>query len=690
MNALSWFGCKLPLQLALWSALFFTLSTQAQDKINYADQVQPLIEANCAKCHNPDKKKADLDLTSFQGALKGSGSGAIVVSGNVDGSKLWKALTHAEEPFMPPNRPKLSDKELDVFKRWILDGLLENAGAKAIAAAKPGADLTLKPEDLARPEGPPPMPKQLPLETVVHTSRGGAILGLAASPWAPLLAVAGQKEVLLFQTDTLELLGILPFEEGQPVDLKFSHNGKLLLASGGRGARSGRVVVWDVVTGEHLMTLGQEYDTVLAADIRPDQSMVALGGPNRLVKLYSTKTGELQQKIKKHTDWVTAVAFSPNGQILATADRNGGISLWDPDSAQELFTLGGHKAAVTALSWRPDSKLLASAGEDGTVKLWDAKEGRQIKSWSAHGSGALSVSYAPDGRLVTCGRDNAVTLWNGTGAKVRSFEGLGNLPLRVAFTENSKRIFASDFAGHITAWDIEQPKPVAQFDADPMPLPEQLAAAQARLSQVQAQAEAAAKKLAELEATKARADSELKAATAALETCRAQSSNQATNGPVVDPSAVTNAAQKVEALAKTLAKADAELKAAQPTDGTALVEQAQYDLTRLQAAQLWSSIYRQREELTAQKRKEEQLAAALQASQAAAQKAEKQLADARAAALAAQDQIKVAKAETSKTQPALKQLEAQLQAQQAHLDEAMRQYQALTAPEPTLAQKSGR
>src|SRR6266705_1042357 len=112
----------------------------AQDKITYTDHILPLVEANCSKCHNVDKKKADLDLTSYQGALKGSGSGAVLVSGNLDGSKLWKAITHAEEPNMPPNRPKLADKELELIKKWITGGLLENAAGKAIAAAKPGVD----------------------------------------------------------------------------------------------------------------------------------------------------------------------------------------------------------------------------------------------------------------------------------------------------------------------------------------------------------------------------------------------------------------------------------------------------------------------------------------------------------------------------------------------------------------------
>ena len=188
---------------------------------------------------------------------------------------------------------------------------------------------------------------------------------------------------------------------------------------------------------------------------------------NRLVKLWSTKTGQMQHKIKKHTDWVTAVAFSPNGQMVATADRNGGISIWDPENAQELFTLAGHKSSVTALSWRGDSKLLASSSEDGTVKLWEMQEGRQMKSWTAHGPGALCVSFAHDGQLVSCGRDLAITLWKVDGGKERNLEFAGDLPIRVAFSCDDKRVFASDFAGRVAVWTANDGKRTGELDADP-------------------------------------------------------------------------------------------------------------------------------------------------------------------------------------------------------------------------------
>jgi len=448
--------------------LLFASSAQGGEKITYQDNILPLIQANCAKCHNEDKKKADLDLTSYQGTLKGSGSGVVVVSGNPDASKLWKAITQTEDPAMPPRQPPLPDKDLETFKNWILGGLLENAGGQAVAARKSDIDLSLKSNSIGKPDGPPPMPQNVSRDVVVHTARMTAITGLAASPWAPLIAVAGQKQVLLFNTDSLELLGILPFTEGQPVDVKFSRNGQLLLAAGGWAAKSGRVVVWDVVTGKKLMDLGDDYDTVMAADIRPDQSQIALGGPSRVVKIWSTKTGELQHKLKKHTDWVTAVAFSPNGQMLATADRNGGISIWDPESAQEVFTLAGHKSAVTALSWRGDSKLLASSSEDGAVKLWEMDEGKQTRSWTAHASGVLSVAYAHADRLVTCGRDNAVTLWDGNGKKLRELEKCCDLPSRASFSSDDGRVFASDFEGRLMVWNAADGRRIGALDANPL------------------------------------------------------------------------------------------------------------------------------------------------------------------------------------------------------------------------------
>src|SRR6185436_14715620 len=176
-----------------------------------------------------------------------------------------------------------------------------------------------------------------------------AVIAMAASPWAPLVAIGGQKQVLLYNTETLERLGVLAFPEGYANVLRFSRNAKLLIAGGGLGGKLGQVVMWDVTTGERIGVVGNEADAVLAADISPDQQFVALGGPNKQVKIYNTKDGRQTGLIKKHTEWVTAIAYSPDGKFLATADRNGGVEVWEAGADPKPFnTLAGHKVACTA------------------------------------------------------------------------------------------------------------------------------------------------------------------------------------------------------------------------------------------------------------------------------------------------------------------------------------------------------
>jgi PHP family Zn ribbon phosphoesterase len=115
------------------------------------------------------------------------------------------------------------------------------ARAKNLAAK---VDVDIAAVSIGKPEGPPPMPKALPTVSVAKTTRPHPVTALAASPWAPLVAVAGHERILLHRTDTLEKVGDLAFPERIPYVLKFSRNGKLLLAAGGRGASDGKVVLF--------------------------------------------------------------------------------------------------------------------------------------------------------------------------------------------------------------------------------------------------------------------------------------------------------------------------------------------------------------------------------------------------------------------------------------------------------------
>ncbi len=516
-----------PLSLTIATLLGLNLAVHAQTKVNFTDHVLPIFKNACNNCHNPDKKKAGLDLTTYAATMAGGESGVPVKLGNAGGSLLYKLTTHADEPKMPPKGDKLSDADLKILSDWIAGFALETANSKPAVATANKVEAAVV--SLTRPEGPAPMPGDLPMEPFVKSRALGAVTTLAVSPWAPIVAIGGQKQILLYNTETLEQLGVLAFPEGFANVLRFSKNAKVLIAGGGLGGKQGKVVMWDVTTGERIGAVGNETDAVLTADLSADQQFVAIGGSDKRVRVYQTKDGKATGLIKKHTEWVTAVSYSPDGKYLGTADRNGGIEIWETGAEPKPYnSLTGHKSAVTALAFMPG--VLASGGEDGTIKLWSVKEGTESKSWNAHAGGVLWVEFTPDGKIVSCGRDKIAKVWDATGKALAATEAFADIALRAAMAND--RVIAADWTGAIRVYAIAGDKvnKVGELSANPPGIAEQLTVAEKTLADTNAalpalQAAVAATEVA-VKTERDAAEAKRKADLAALEARKAASQQQ--------------------------------------------------------------------------------------------------------------------------------------------------------------------
>jgi hypothetical protein len=522
----------------------------AKPKINYIEHIQPIFREHCYTCHSADTAKSDLALDSYSATMRGGAGGEVVFTGDLESSRLWMLVSHQETPKMPPEQDKLAEAKLSLIKQWILDGAPESAGSKV--KAKPKSNLELKVvSGSARPSGPPPMPSGLVREPFVYTSRAGAVTAMATSPWAPLVAIAGQKQVLLYNTDTAELLGVLPFPEGSVQVLKFSRSGSILLAAGGRGGLSGRVVLFDVKTGNRVGEVGDELDVVLAADINDDHTLVALGGPRRIVRVYSVAEGTVEYEIRKHTDWIYSLEFSPDGVLLATGDRSGGLFVWEADTGREFQNLTGHTAGVTAVSWRSDANLLASASEDGTIRLWEMENGKQAKNWSAHAGGTTAVEYARDGRLASAGRDKQARLWDGNGKNLKTFTAFADQVLEVAVTHDGGRVVAGDWTGEIRIYGSADGALVARLLENPPTLAMLIEGETVRAGQMEAEAKKLAAEIVQLDgavaglAAKGKAAAE-QAQAAVAEVNRLQAARAALEKSIAEKTAAIKPARDVQ------------------------------------------------------------------------------------------------------------------------------------------------
>ena len=104
---------------------------------------------------------------------------------------------------MPPELaqdPRRRDRRRS--RRGSRAGRSETSGSVVAVKAKPKFEFKLDPSAMGKPVGPPAMPEGA-LDRAGRRQRRGRtpIVAMAASPWAPLVAVGGHKQVLLYQHD---------------------------------------------------------------------------------------------------------------------------------------------------------------------------------------------------------------------------------------------------------------------------------------------------------------------------------------------------------------------------------------------------------------------------------------------------------------------------------------------------------
>ena len=97
--------------------------------VTYANDIKPIFDKSCVKCHGAEKPKAKLRLDSLEGALKGSVDNKVIEPGQSAESILVHNIARLgeEDYWMPPpdNKakiPPLTAAEIGLIRAWIDQG----------------------------------------------------------------------------------------------------------------------------------------------------------------------------------------------------------------------------------------------------------------------------------------------------------------------------------------------------------------------------------------------------------------------------------------------------------------------------------------------------------------------------------------------------------------------------------------
>jgi mono/diheme cytochrome c family protein len=103
----------------------------ASPETSFQEDVFPIFKGRCIDCHQPGGQgyeKSGLDLSTYEGVMKGTKYGPMIVPGDPDTSNLmwlldWKA---SPELRMPHGKKKLSTCDRDAIRHWIREGAKNN------------------------------------------------------------------------------------------------------------------------------------------------------------------------------------------------------------------------------------------------------------------------------------------------------------------------------------------------------------------------------------------------------------------------------------------------------------------------------------------------------------------------------------------------------------------------------------
>jgi len=104
----------------------------AELPVSFSKDVMPVLQQHCSECHMPGgvgEVASGLDLSSYEGTMKGTKFGAIVRPGDSASSTISILIEGRADPSinMPHgDRPPLTKEETGIIAKWINQGAKNN------------------------------------------------------------------------------------------------------------------------------------------------------------------------------------------------------------------------------------------------------------------------------------------------------------------------------------------------------------------------------------------------------------------------------------------------------------------------------------------------------------------------------------------------------------------------------------
>ncbi|MFK7851719.1 MAG: DUF1549 domain-containing protein [Akkermansiaceae bacterium] len=165
---------------------------------DFVNDVQPILERNCVRCHNPEKIKGGLRMDTYEAIMEGGDSADALVPGKPEKSELLLRvlLRPIDEGVMPDEGKALEPREVVTLEAWIKSG------------AKWPSGLTLKekkPEPIKR----VPIPNRIPKSAEDAAGIIDEVIALENAD-EPVITTPPIDDLAYLRRVTIDIIGRIP------------------------------------------------------------------------------------------------------------------------------------------------------------------------------------------------------------------------------------------------------------------------------------------------------------------------------------------------------------------------------------------------------------------------------------------------------------------------------------------------
>ncbi len=238
--------------------------------------------------------------------------------------------------------------------------------------------------------------------------------------------------------------------EGTVSAVTFRPDGRLLAT----GGFDDRVRLWSLPSGLLLDGFDAHGADVNGVAFSPDGGQMATAGDDCEVRLWSVPQGKRMGTLR-HPERVYGVAYSPDGAFLATGCDDCKVRMWTAAApGAPRVTLSGHTGVVRHVAFSPDGRWLASASGDRLVHLWATHDGTRRLPLVGHTHAVWGVAFSLDGRLVaTASQDRTARVWQvSDGHPLLTLDGHADTVWCVAFTPDGRVVATGSHDRTVKLW----------------------------------------------------------------------------------------------------------------------------------------------------------------------------------------------------------------------------------------------